>query len=138
MTFQEIARGVAVLFAGAGIGWIALFSFVVSPTAFKTLDVGRAERLVKNVMKEGHSALAGLCLISAVAALLSGSIAGAIIGVMAGVFALCCQWALAPHDEGRPVMGHRVLKTARIVASLLTACIAPVLLVSIAFTAGAI
>ena len=138
MNFQEIARGVAVLFAGAGLGWIMLFSFVVSPTAFKTLDVGRAERLVKNVMKAGHSALAALCILSAIAALLSGSIAGAVIGVMAAVFALCCQWALAPHDEGRPIMGHRVLKTARIVASGLTAAIAPVLLVQIAFTAGAI
>jgi hypothetical protein len=138
MTFQEIARGLAVTFAGAGLGWIALFSFVVSPTAFKTLDVGRAERFVKNVMKAGHSALAGLCVLSSIAALLSGSVAGAVIGVIAGVFALCCQWALAPHDEGRVVMGHRKLKTARIVASGLTAAIAPVLLVSVAFTAGAI
>ena len=137
MTFQEIMRGLALVFAGAGLGWIVLFSFVLSPTAFKTLDLGRAERLIKNVMKAGHSALAGLCVMSAVSALLSGSVAGAIIGVIAGVFALCCQWALAPRED-IPIAGHRVLKTARIVASGLTACIAPVLIVSILFTAGAI
>ena len=63
MSFQDIARGLALVLAGAGIGWILLFSFVLSPTAFATLDVGRAERLVKNVMKAGHSMLAGICVL---------------------------------------------------------------------------
>lgn len=137
MTIHEAARVAALIFAGAGLGWIALFSFVLSPAAFATLDQGRAERLVKNVMKSGHSMLAGLCVISAIASLLSGSVAGAAIAAIAAVFALCCQWALAPRED-KPIMGHRVLKTARIVASGLTACIAPVLIAAIVFTAGAI
>jgi hypothetical protein len=137
MNLHDFARATSLIFAGAGLGWIALFSFVISPTAFKTLDQGRAERLVKNVMKAGHSALAGLCVLSGIAALVGGAVAGAVIAIVAGVFALCCQWALAPRED-KPLSGHRVLKTARIVASGLTACIAPVLIVAILFTAGAI
>ena len=44
-----------------------------------------------------------------------------------------CKFALAPRED-QPLKGHRVLKTARIVASGLTACIMPVLIASIVLT----
>ena len=40
---QPIAQATAILLAGASLGWIMLFSFVLSPVAFKTFDQGRAE-----------------------------------------------------------------------------------------------
>ncbi len=44
-----------------------------------------------------------------------------------------CKFALAPRDD-KPIKGHRVLKTARIVASGLTAFIAPVVIAAIVLT----
>ncbi len=39
---QAIAQATAITLAGASLGWIVLFSFVLSPVAFKTFDDGRA------------------------------------------------------------------------------------------------
>ena len=130
---QGIAQASAIILAGAAIGWIMLFSFVVSPVAYKTFDQGRAERLVKQVMNAGHGILGLIALASAIAALLAGAIAGAAVAAVAGVFAFLCKFALAPRED-KPIKGHRVLKTARIVASGLTAFIMPVLLASIVLT----
>lgn len=132
--FQTYLQESAIVLAGAALGWIALFSFVVAPVAFKSWDVGRADRLVRNVIKSGHGILAFLALLSGAAALLSGAIGGAMIAAIAAVFAMCCQWALQPRDDPKPIMGRKVLKTARIVASALTACIMPILIVSIFLT----
>jgi hypothetical protein len=131
--FQTAAQEIAIVLAGASLGWILLFSFVLSPASFDTFDQGRAERLVKNVMKSGHSWLASLCLLSGIASLLSGAVGAAVVAGVAACFAIGCQWALAPRTD-RPVRGHRVLKTARIVASGLTACIMPVMIVAILLT----
>ncbi|MFO1017713.1 MAG: hypothetical protein U1E03_08965 [Hyphomonadaceae bacterium] len=130
---QPIAQATAILLAGASLGWIMLFSFVLSPVAFKTFDQGRAERLVKHVMNAGHGILGLIALASAVAALLAGAMAGAAVAAVAGLFAFMCKFALAPRED-QPLKGHRVLKTARIVASGLTACIMPVLIASIVLT----
>ena len=113
---QPIAQATAILLAGASLGWIMLFSFVLSPVAFKTFDQGRAERLVKHVMNAGHGILGLIALASAVAALLAGAMAGAAVAAVAGLFAFMCKFALAPRED-QPLKGHRVLKTARIVAS---------------------
>ena len=130
---QPIAQATAILLAGASLGWIMLFSFVLSPVAFKTFDQGRAERLVKHAMNAGHGILGLIALASAVAALLAGAMAGAAVAAVAGLFAFMCKFALAPRED-QPLKGHRVLKTARIVASGLTACIMPVLIASIVLT----
>ena len=132
--FHIYAQESAIVLAGAGLGWIALFSFVVAPVAFKSWDVGRADRLVRNVIKAGHGVLAFIALLSAAAALFSGAIAGAVVAALAAIFALCCQWALAPRDDPKPIMGRKVMKTARVVASALTALIMPVLIASILLT----
>jgi hypothetical protein len=131
--FQTTSQAIAIVLAGASLGYITLFSFVLSPVAFKNMDAGRAERLVKHVIKSGHGLLAFIALASGVAALMSGAVAGASVAAIGGVFALCCQWALAPRED-KPIQGHRVLKTARIVASGLTAAIAPILIAAIVLT----
>jgi uncharacterized membrane-anchored protein len=130
---QATAQALAIVLAGASLGWIALFSFVLSPVTYKTLDGGRAERLVKQVMNSGHGLLGLLALLSAIAALLAGAVAGAAVAAVGGAFAFMCKFALAPRDD-KPIKGHRVLKTARVVASALTAFIMPVLIAAIVLT----
>jgi hypothetical protein len=132
--FQTIAQQTALVLAGSAIGWIALFSFVLAPTVFgMDFERSRGERVVKSVMKSGHGILAVLILFSAVAALFSGAVAAAAVGGVAAIFAISCKWALAPRKD-RPIRGRRVIKTARIVASGLTAAIMPVLLAQIFLT----
>lgn len=130
---EAISQAAAIILAGASLGWIMLFSFVLSPVAFKTFDQGRAERLVKHVMNAGHGILGLIALASAAAALLAGAVAGASVAAVAAAFAFMCKFALAPRED-KPIKGHRVLKSARIVASGLTAFIIPVLLASIVLT----
>jgi hypothetical protein len=110
-----------------------LFSFVLSPVAFKQFDPGRAERLVKHVMNAGHGILGLIATCSAIAALMAGAVAGAAVGAVAAGFAFLCKFALAPRED-KPIQGHRVVKTARIVASGLTAFIMPVVIASIVLT----
>ena len=64
---------------------------------------------------------------------MAGAIAGAATAASAALFAFMCKFALAPRDD-KPLKGHRVLKTARIVASGLTAFIMPVLIAAIVLT----
>jgi len=130
---QATAQAFAIVLAGASLGWIMLFSFVLSPVAFKTFDQGRAERLIKQVMNSGHGILALIALASAAAALVAGAVAGASVAATAAVFAFLGRYALAPRED-KPIKGHRVLKTARIVASALTAFIIPVLIAAIVLT----
>lgn len=130
---QQTAQAAAIILAATSIGWIMLFSMVLSPVAYKTFDQGRAERLVKSVMNQGHGPLGLIAFAAAVAALLAGATGGAIVAAIAGAFAFMCKFALAPRED-KPIKGHRVLKTARIVASGLTAFIALVLAAAIALT----
>jgi hypothetical protein len=130
---QAIAQASAIVLAGASLGWIMLFSFVLSPVAFKQFDAGRAERLVKHVMNAGHGILGLIAICSAIAAFMAGAVAGAAVAAVAGLFAFMCKFALAPRED-KPLKGHRVLKTARIVASGLTAFIAPILIAAIVLT----
>ena len=130
---QQVSQAAAIVLASASLGWIMLFSFVLSPVAFKQFDAGRAERLVKHVMNAGHGILGLIALGAGLAAFISGAAAGAAVAAVAGVFAFLCKFALAPRDD-TPITGHRVVKTARIVASGLTAFIMPVLAASIVLT----
>ena len=130
---QATAQAIAIVLAGASLGWIMLFSFVLAPVTYKTLDGGRAERLVKQVMNSGHGLLGLIAILSAIASLMAGAVAGACVAAVGGFFAFLCRFALAPRDD-KPIKGHRVLKTARIVASGLTAFIAPVLIAAIVLT----
>jgi hypothetical protein len=131
---QDIAQVLTFVLAGMGIGWVSLFSFVVSPVSYTTFDGGRAERIVKAVMNRGHGLLGLLAFFAAIAALVSGAIAGASVAAIAGVFAFLCKFALAPRED-KPIQGRRVIKTARIVASGLTAFLMPILIAAIVLTA---
>jgi hypothetical protein len=131
--FAQTAQALAIVLAGASIGWIALFSFVLSPVAYNTFDPGRAERIVKQVMNQGHGLLGLIAFASGLAALMAGATGAAIVAAVAGVFAFLCKFALAPRED-KPIKGTRVLKTARVVASGLTAFIMPVLAAAIVLT----
>jgi hypothetical protein len=128
------AQLTAIVLAAMALGWTMLFSFVVAPVSFKDMDAGRADRHVRRVIKQGHGIVALVCAGAAGAALLSGAFAGATIAVLCAVFYAMCQWALAPRDDPKPVGATRNLKTARIVASGLTAFLMPILLVAIVLT----
>lgn len=130
----DIAKGAALLSAGAALGWTALFSFVAAPVAFKHMDAGRADRMVRNIIKTGHGALGLICFVAGGASLLSGAIAGAVVSALAGAFYLMCQWTLAPRDDPRPPGARRQMKGQRVVASLLTVAGMPLMIAAAALT----
>ena len=130
---QDIAQATSIILSGAALGWIVLFSFVLSPVAFKTFDSGRAERMVKHVMNAGHGILGLIAIAAGAAGFTAGAVAGGAVAAVGGAFAFMCKFALAPRDD-KPIKGHRVVKTARIVASGLTAFIMPVMFAAIVLT----
>jgi hypothetical protein len=132
VSMEPLGQGFALVFAGISLGWTAYFSFVVAPQAFRDLDQGRANRFVRNAMKNGHPPAAGLALIAAAAAVAGSAVAGAaMMGVAATLFVLA-RWALAPRDDGPPPPGaRRKRSTARVVAAALTAMIMVVILAAI-------
>lgn len=130
---QAVAQATSIVLSGASLGWIILFSFVLSPVAFKTFDAGRAERIVKMVMNSGHGILGLIAFAAGAAGFFSGAIAGGSVAMVGGAFAFMCKFALAPRED-KPIKGHRVVKTARIVASGLTAFIMPVMFAAIVLT----
>jgi len=130
---QDIAQATSIILSGAALGWIVLFSFVLSPVAFKTFDSGRAERMVKHVMNAGHGILGLIAIAAGAAGFMAGAVAGGAVAAVGGAFAFMCKFALAPRDD-KPIKGHRVVKTARIVASGLTAFIMPVMFAAIVLT----
>lgn len=131
---SELSQQLALVFGGVALGWTALFSFIVAPVSFKDMDAGRADRHVRRVIKQGHGPLAIVCVAAGILALMSGAYAGATIAVLCAIFYAMCQWALAPRDDPRPVGARRVMKTARVVASGLTAFVMPVLIAAMVLT----
>jgi len=128
---DKIAQGAALVLAGMALGWTAFFSFVIAPQAYRDLDQGRAGRFVRNAMKNGHPAVAGLAFASALAGLAALSIAGASVMAVAGVLYLLARWTLAPRDDETPHGAKRRLTTARTVAAALTAMIMLVVLAGV-------
>jgi hypothetical protein len=129
----DLTLALAMILAGVTLGWTAFFSFIVSPQAFRELDHGRANRFVRNAMKTGHPALAGLAFGSGALAVLSASLAGGGVMAIVGVMYLLAAWTLAPRDDDRPPPGgKRKLSTARIVAAGLTAGLMALVLIAVA------
>lgn len=128
----EFLSAAATLLLGASAGWAGAFVWVFSATAYRNLDGGRAERLVKAVMKAGHGHLSFFALLGAVAAGLAGAFVTAALAIIAAFCFAMCLAALAPRTD-KPIRGHRVLRTARVTASLLTAGMIPILLLAVAF-----
>jgi hypothetical protein len=129
--FVEFARNIAIFLATLTIGWTACISFMVAPQAFRTLDRGRGDRFVRNLIKGGHGFLALLALLSAVFALIGTAVAGAIVMALVAFFYLMARYALAPRTDPRPAGARRVMKTARVAASAITAFIIPVALAAL-------
>ncbi len=134
MTMTDLSQQLALVFASMALGWTMLFTFVVAPVSFKDMDVGRADRHVRRVIKQGHGPLAIVCVLAGIAALVSGAYAAATIVILCAVFYAMCQWALAPRTDSKPLGATRKLKTARVVASGLTAFVMPVLIAAIVLT----
>ena len=133
----DLSANLSVALFGAALGWTCLFSGVVAPVAYKDLDYGRAHRHVGRVIKLGHGPLAGVCFLGAGLAVLGGSIGAASLAGVIGVVLLMCIWTLAPrNDNARMAGGRRKLKTARSLASGLTAAMAPLLLIAVGLAAA--
>lgn len=130
---QDVAQAFALVFAGMALGWTAMFSFLAAPMAFRDLDAGRANRFVRNAMKDGHPAIASLAGLGAVAAALASSIAGAAVLAVTAALYLLARLALLPQGdlpEAKNV--RRRLKTGRVVAASLTA----ILMVALVIASG--
>ncbi len=130
----DLMQQLSVVFGAVALGWTMMFAFIVAPVSFADMDVGRADRHVRRVIKQGHGPLALVCVLAGILALASGAYAGATIAILCAVFYAMCQWALAPRTDARPVGATRKLKTARIVASGLTLLVMPVLITAMVLT----
>lgn len=129
---SDLTQGLGLVLAAMTLGWTVLFSLVVSPQAFRTLDAGRAKRMIRDTMKRGYPMVAVMAGVAATAALLAGAIGGAIIMACSAALFLLAAYTLAPRDDPKPKAGHRKTDTARVVAALLT------LMISCAVTAGVV
>lgn len=124
----EFARNIAIFLCTLTVGWTGCISFAVAPQAFRDLDRGRGDRFVRNLIKSGHGFLALLAVLAAAFGLIGGAVAGAVIMALVAFFYLMARYALAPRTDPRPAGARRVMKTARVAASAITAFIIPVAL----------
>jgi hypothetical protein len=131
----QLAQNLAIFLATITIGWTGCIAFAVAPQAFRELDRGRGDRFVRTTIKEGHGFLALLALLAAGFGLIGGAIGGAIVMTTTAFFYLIARYALAPRTDTRPAGARRVMKTARVAASAITAFIIPVALVATAMIA---
>lgn len=121
---EQLGQGAALVLAGMTLGWTAYFSFIIAPQAYRDLDQGRANRFVRNAMRNGHPTVALFSFIAGGAGAVAGAFAGGSVMALAGVLYLLARWTLSPRDDERPPPGgKRKLSTARIVAAGLTAMI---------------
>lgn len=117
---SEFSQGLGLVLAAMTLGWTVLFSVVVSPQAFRTLDAGRAKRMIRETMKRGHPMVALVAGGAAAAALFAGAIGGAVVMACSAALFILAAYTLAPRDDAKPKAGHRKTDTARVVAALLT------------------
>jgi hypothetical protein len=133
---QKLAQLLALVLSGSALGWTMSFSFASAPIAFRDLDHGRADRLVRNTLKRSNPILAVICGAAAACGALAGSIAGSATLAIAAVCFLMARWALAPREEKIAPAGHRrVLKTSRIVSAGIIAFMMPVVLIGLVLVA---
>lgn len=115
-----LTQGLGLVLAAMVLGWTVLFSLVVSPQAFKTLDAGRAKRMIRETMKRGHPIVAMVAGGAALSALFAGAVGGAIVMACAAALFVLAAYTLAPRDDPKPKAGTRKTDTARVVAAMLT------------------
>jgi hypothetical protein len=124
----EFARNLSIFLCTLTVGWTGCISFMVAPMAFRELDRGRGDRFVRNAIKEGHGFLALLAMLAAFLGLIGGAFGGAVVMGLVAFFYLIARYALAPRTDPRPAGARRVMKTARVAASAITAFVIPVAL----------
>lgn len=122
---SEFIQSLSLVLAAVVLGWSVMFSVVLSPQAFRTLDASRAKRMIRDTMKRGHPLLAGLSMAAAGAALLAGAMGGAVMMGLAAALFLLAAYTLSPvEDDGTKLAGGRRKRdTARVVAASLTVMI---------------
>jgi hypothetical protein len=121
---SQLTQGLGLVLAAMALGWTVLFSLVVSPQAFRTLDAGRAKRMIRDTMKRGHPLVAMVAGGAAASALFAGAVGGAVVMAFAAALFMLAAYTLAPRDDPKVKGGHRKTDTARVVAALLTLMIA--------------
>jgi hypothetical protein len=114
---QHAFLSLALVLAGAALGWSAFFSFVAAPIAFRDLDKGRADRYLRNIIESGHLAPASLSALAALAAFAGGGPGAAGLLLIAAVLFVVARFAVSP--------GARRRASTRILASGLTALLMP-------------
>jgi hypothetical protein len=131
---RDAAQLVALIAAGITLGWSMALSVAAAPIAFRDLDHGRADRLVRNMLKRSHPVMAAIAALAAATGFAAGSLAGGVTLAIAAVCYLMARWALAPREEKLAPAGHRrVLKTTRIVSAGIAAFMIPVVLAGMVF-----
>ena len=128
---SQFIQGLGLILASMVLGWTVLFSFVVSPQAFKTLDPGRAKRMIRETMKRGHPLVAMVAAAAAGSALFGGAVGGAIVMACSAAMFLLAAYTLAPRDDAKPKAGTRKTDTARVVAAMLTVMITCVVIAGV-------
>ena len=97
IAMQPVAQSFAIVLAGASLGWIMLFSFVLAPVAFKQFDPGRAERLGDNAVLPHHGSLSRKLRLDAEHRLKAGELRAVVatasleLGIDIGTVDLVCQ-----------------------------------------------
>jgi hypothetical protein len=128
---SQFTQGFALILAAMVLGSTVLFSLVVSPQAFRTLDTGRAKRMIRDTMKRTHPIMAVAAIGAAAAALLAGAIGGAVVMASSAALFLLAAYTLAPRDDAKVKAGHRKTDTQRIVAAMLTVMITCVVIAGV-------
>jgi hypothetical protein len=128
---SQFSQGFALILAAMVLGSTVLFSLVVSPQAFRTLDTGRAKRMIRDTMKRTHPIMAVAAIGAAAAALLAGAIGGAVVMASSAALFLLAAYTLAPRDDAKVKAGHRKTDTQRIVAAMLTVMITCVVIAGV-------
>ncbi|MDX2235226.1 MAG: hypothetical protein NW200_12080 [Hyphomonadaceae bacterium] len=128
---SQFTQTLGLVLAAIVLGWTILFSLVVSPQAFRTLDAGRAKRMIRDTMKRGHPLVAMVAAGAAAAALFAGAVGGAVVMASSAGLLLLAAYTLAPRDDPKPKAGSRKTDTARVVAAMLTVMITCVVIAGV-------
>ena len=126
---SQFVQGLGLVLAAMVLGWTILFSLVVSPQAFRTLDAGRAKRMIRDTMKRGHPMVAMVA--AGASALFAGAVGGAVVMASSAGLFLLAAYTLAPRDDPKVKAGHRKTDSQRVVAAMLTVMITCVVIAGV-------
>jgi hypothetical protein len=118
---REIGQGGAAVLLGLATGAGCVAAIVAPNCFYDGLDAGRADRQVRNLLKEVSAPTALLLCAAAALAFLGGAIGAAACAGLAAFGFFANSWTLAPTKKGEVPKGVRQRhKTKRVVAVSLT------------------